>query len=147
MVSKKWYVNKYLLIEPIWVLKRGLEHGNGVQIWIDGSQYESFWQNDKANGKHTFYWPNGRKYKGEWKNLKAEWISITAMQNFTLKFLHDSNGLPNKANEKSSRNCFLPARILDKNCFQIIWEDGLRSDTENIIFQIQIWEGTFYFHF
>ena len=54
-----------MLIEPIWVLKRSLEHGYEVQVWVDGPQFEGYWQYDKANGECTFYLPDGRKHKGE----------------------------------------------------------------------------------
>ena len=46
---------------------------------------------------------DGRIYKGEWKIWKQYEFSIKAMQNSKSRFLHGSNGLPNKANEKSSR--------------------------------------------
>ena len=39
-------INKCLVIEPIWVLKRGLEHRYGVYEWADGRVY-------KASGKRT----------------------------------------------------------------------------------------------
>ena len=40
-----------MLIEPIWVLNRGLEHGYGVFTWPDGSQYEGNWVYEKQHGK------------------------------------------------------------------------------------------------
>ena len=92
-----------MLIEPIWVLKRDFQHRYGVQIWKNQSRYEGNWLEDKANDEGTFYWPNGRKNKGEWENLKSEWIFLTVMQNSKSRFLHDSNGFSNKANEISSR--------------------------------------------
>ena len=29
----------------------GHKEGRGVQVWVDGSMYEGYWKNDKANGK------------------------------------------------------------------------------------------------
>lgn len=69
--------------------KRGLRHGQGLQIWKDGSIYEGYWKesmafgfgrlihmdgdvydgqwvDDKAHGKGTYYHIDGAKYVGEW---------------------------------------------------------------------------------
>ena len=40
--------------------KGNVRHGRGVQQWLDGSRYEGYWLNDKAN-----------IYEGEWLNDKA----------------------------------------------------------------------------
>ena len=63
-----------MVIEPIWVLKRGLEHGYGVYEWADGRVYKGELKENKMHGEETFYFPDGIKYKGEWRNLKAAWI-------------------------------------------------------------------------
>jgi hypothetical protein len=46
--------------------------GRGKQIWPDGSLYEGFWRNDKANGKGRLIHSDGDVYEGDWVNDKAE---------------------------------------------------------------------------
>ena len=45
--------------------------GKGSQCWNDGSMYEGYWKNDKANGKGRLIHANGDVYEGEWWNDKA----------------------------------------------------------------------------
>ena len=47
-------------------------YGKGLQIWKDGSVYEGFWLNDKANGRGRLIHANGDVYEGEWCNDKAQ---------------------------------------------------------------------------
>ncbi|OMJ85428.1 hypothetical protein SteCoe_13271 [Stentor coeruleus] len=46
-------------------------HGKGTHIWKDGSLYEGYWENDKANGRGRLIHSNGDVYEGEWVNDKA----------------------------------------------------------------------------
>ena len=46
-------------------------HGRGIQIWIDGSRYEGYWKNDKANIKGKLIHSDGAIYEGEFKDDKA----------------------------------------------------------------------------
>lgn len=46
--------------------------GRGVQIWPDGSIYEGYWKNDKANGRGRLIHADGDVYLGEWVEDKAE---------------------------------------------------------------------------
>ncbi|CAG9315185.1 unnamed protein product [Blepharisma stoltei] len=46
-------------------------HGKGVQIWNDGSKYEGYWKNDRANGKGRLIHGDGDVYEGEWMDDKA----------------------------------------------------------------------------
>lgn len=48
------------------------KHGKGSQVWKDGSLYEGFWLNGKANGRGRLIHSNGDVYEGEWSNDKAE---------------------------------------------------------------------------
>ena len=48
-----------------------LRCGRGVQVWSDGSYYEGYWDNDKANGKGRLIHANGDVYEGDWKDDKA----------------------------------------------------------------------------
>lgn len=45
--------------------------GRGYQIWADGSLYEGYWKNDKANGRGRLIHADGDVYEGEWKDDKA----------------------------------------------------------------------------
>ena len=40
--------------------------GKGIQIWNDGSKYEGYWKNDKANGRGRLIHSYGDVYEGEW---------------------------------------------------------------------------------
>ena len=82
-----------------------MEHGYGYGefTWPDGRFYKEDFVRGQREGKGKFKWVDGRICKGEWKTWKQYGFSIKAMQNSKSKFLHGSNGLPNKANEKSSR--------------------------------------------
>ncbi|OMJ92067.1 hypothetical protein SteCoe_5272 [Stentor coeruleus] len=46
-------------------------HGRGCQNWIDGSLYEGYWQNDRANCKGRLLHADGDVYEGDWKDDKA----------------------------------------------------------------------------
>ena len=45
-----------------------LRCGKGVQEWTDGTYYEGYWDNDKANGKGRLIHANGNVYEGDWKD-------------------------------------------------------------------------------
>ena len=78
----KWtneiYLNKYLLIEPIWILNMGL--GFGAWIWSiylpDGSQYEGNWVYGKQHGKGLFINGKGIEQEGIWENGKLHGFFI-----------------------------------------------------------------------
>ena len=36
--------------------------GQGTQVWPDGAKYEGDWEDNKANGKGTFYHADGDIY-------------------------------------------------------------------------------------
>ena len=104
-----------MLIEPIWVLKRGLEHGYAEFRGPDGKFCKGNFVRGQREGKGEFKWADGRIYKGEWKTWKQYEFSIKAMQNSKLRFLHGSNGLSNKANEKNQVESSFHIWVL-KNC-------------------------------
>ena len=54
-----------------WNESTGERDGKGVQIWSDGSRYEGFWKNDKANGRGRLIHADGDVYEGEWADDKA----------------------------------------------------------------------------
>ena len=68
-------INKFFFsfILLIFNKKRAFEqkYGKGIQVWKDGSIYEGFWKNDKANGKGRLVHANGDIYEGDWVNHKS----------------------------------------------------------------------------
>lgn len=57
--------------EGEWDLQRNMRDGQGKQVWADGSLYEGYWRNDKANGRGRLIHADGDVYEGEWKDDKA----------------------------------------------------------------------------
>ena len=57
--------------EGEWDANRDVRDGKGKQIWADGSLYEGYWRNDKANGRGRLIHADGDVYEGEWKDDKA----------------------------------------------------------------------------
>ena len=47
------------------------KHGRGIQVWNDGSKYEGYWKDDKANVYGKLYHADGDIYEGEWLDDKA----------------------------------------------------------------------------
>ena len=45
-----------------------MKHGKGKQIWKDGTIYEGFWYEDKANFYGRMIHPDGDIYEGQWKD-------------------------------------------------------------------------------
>ena len=43
-----------------------IRDGRGIQIWLDGSRYEGYWKNNKANGHGRLIHADGDVYEGEW---------------------------------------------------------------------------------
>eukprot|EP00331_Platyophrya_macrostoma_P016829 CAMPEP_0176466106 /NCGR_PEP_ID=MMETSP0127-20121128/37690_1 /TAXON_ID=938130 /ORGANISM="Platyophrya macrostoma, Strain WH" /LENGTH=328 /DNA_ID=CAMNT_0017859201 /DNA_START=25 /DNA_END=1012 /DNA_ORIENTATION=- len=63
-------------------------HGQGRQIWPDGSYYEGSWDNDQANGHGRLIHADGDVYEGEWYNDKAMekenifiWMELSILAN------------------------------------------------------------------
>ena len=57
--------------EGEWNTKTNLRHGKGYQIWYDGSIYEGYWINDKANGRGRLIHADGDIYDGDWVDDRA----------------------------------------------------------------------------
>lgn len=55
---------------------KNLRHGRGIQIWIDGSMYEGYWKNDKANVMGKLTHADGDTYEGQWLDDKAHGIGV-----------------------------------------------------------------------
>jgi hypothetical protein len=47
-----------------WEKNTELRSGLGIQVWQDGSKYEGYWRDDKANGKGRLIHADGDVYEG-----------------------------------------------------------------------------------
>ena len=54
-----------------WNSETNQRFGRGIQTWIDGSRYEGYWVNDKANVRGKLIHADGDVYEGEWLDDKA----------------------------------------------------------------------------
>ena len=59
-----------------WDILTGKRHGRGIQVWLDGTKYEGYFIDDKANKQGKLTHPNNDIYEGEWNNDKAEGFGI-----------------------------------------------------------------------
>lgn len=59
-----------------WQKGTNLRHGRGIQIWEDGTRYQGYFMNNKANMKGKLLHSDGDIYEGGWYNGKAEGFGI-----------------------------------------------------------------------
>jgi hypothetical protein len=59
-----------------WILGTNIREGKGIQVWPDGSLYEGWWKDNKANGKGRLIHADGDIYDGFWKDDKAHGYGI-----------------------------------------------------------------------
>ena len=59
-----------------WSKNYNKRHGRGIQVWMDGSKYEGYWKDDKANKKGKLVHADGDIYEGEWLDDKAHGFGI-----------------------------------------------------------------------
>ena len=57
--------------EGEWLKGTQIRQGQGIQIWPDGSLYEGYWADNKANGRGRLIHADGDVYDGEWRDDKA----------------------------------------------------------------------------
>ena len=69
------YENKSIYFGE-WNIESDQRHGRGIQCWLDGSRYEGYWKNDKANVKGMLYHADGDIYEGDWLDDKAHGIGL-----------------------------------------------------------------------
>ena len=50
--------------EGEWIQNKMIRQGRGKQIWPDGSMYEGWWKDNKANGKGRLIHADGDVYDG-----------------------------------------------------------------------------------
>ena len=55
---------------------RGVRHGFGVQVWVDGAKYKGQWKHNKAHGKGIFWHADGDFYEGEFLNDKSNGYGV-----------------------------------------------------------------------
>jgi hypothetical protein len=59
-----------------WIKATETRQGKGIQIWSDGSKYEGWWKNNKANGRGRLIHADGDVFEGQWKDDKAHGYGI-----------------------------------------------------------------------
>ena len=59
-----------------WLADSDVRDGRGFQIWPDGSLYEGYWSENKANGKGRLIHADGDVYEGAWKDDKAHGFGV-----------------------------------------------------------------------
>ena len=59
-----------------WEKSGNRRHGRGIQVWTDGSRYEGYWIEDKANNKGKLIHSDGDIYEGEWLDDKAHGYGV-----------------------------------------------------------------------
>ena len=59
-----------------WEKNGNKRHGRGIQVWTDGSRYEGYWKEDKANVRGKLTHSDGDVYEGEWLEDKAHGYGI-----------------------------------------------------------------------
>ena len=69
------YENKSIYFGE-WNIESDQRHGRGIQCWLDGSRYEGYWKNDKANVKGMLYHADGDIYEGDWLDDKAHGMGL-----------------------------------------------------------------------
>lgn len=54
-----------------WLINTDIRQGRGTQVWPDGSMYEGYWVDSKANKSGRLIHADGDVYEGDWENDKA----------------------------------------------------------------------------
>jgi hypothetical protein len=58
--------------EGEWLKGADVRDGRGIQIWSDGSRYDGYWRNNRANGRGRLIHADGDLYEGDWIEDKAD---------------------------------------------------------------------------
>ncbi|KAL4444491.1 hypothetical protein ABPG74_016784 [Tetrahymena malaccensis] len=53
-----------------------VRYGKGIMTWQDGSKFEGYFKNSKANGRGRLVHANGEIYEGDWKDDKAHGYGV-----------------------------------------------------------------------
>ncbi len=65
-------VDDEVIYEGQWINAKNIRSGKGLQIWKDGSIYEGWWENNKANGRGRLIHAECDIYEGNWLDDKAD---------------------------------------------------------------------------
>ena len=111
------YENKSLYLGE-WNIQTNKRHGRGIIQWNDGSKYEGYWVNDKANIKGRLLLSSGDIYEGEWKDDKASGHGV----------YHKNNGECYDGeweNDKQSGNGY--EKWPDGSCYKGEYRNGMKN--------------------
>ena len=64
------------LFEGQWIKNSMIRTGRGKQTWPDGSMYEGWWRDNKANGRGRLIHVDGSMYDGMWLDDKTHGYGI-----------------------------------------------------------------------
>jgi len=62
--------------EGEWLVGTDIRQGKGMQVWPDGSMYEGYWKDSKANNKGRLIHADGDVYDGYWQDDKAHGYGV-----------------------------------------------------------------------
>ena len=65
-----------LKYEGQWIANTQIREGRGRQVWKDGSLYEGWFKNDKAQGRGRLIHADGDVYEGFWSNDMAHGFGV-----------------------------------------------------------------------
>ena len=78
LLTHKWTtpinIESGIIYEGYLLISNEQRDGYGIQIWPDGSKYEGYWKENKANGKGRLIHADGDVYEGDWVDDKAHGI-------------------------------------------------------------------------
>ena len=69
-------INSNTIFESYRIVDQDVRLGKGMQIWPDGSMYEGWWQDNKANGRGRLIHADGDVYDGEWLDDMAHGFGV-----------------------------------------------------------------------
>ena len=64
-----------------WDSQTNLRDGRGVVIWANGTRYDGFFKQGKANGRGRIVHSEGDSYDGEWRDDKVHGHGIQQTKN------------------------------------------------------------------
>ena len=101
-----------------WNTANNQRDGKGVQFWADGSKYEGFWKNDKANGRGRLIHSDGDVYEGEWKDDKSHGYGV---------YLHSDGAQYQGDWVEDKQEGFGVEEWPDKARYQGTYKDGMKE--------------------
>lgn len=112
----------------------GKRHGYGEQIWVDGTNYKGYWENDKMSGKGRLEYANGDIYDCNWCDNKAKGFGELAKANGSKYIGEWDNDQPHGEGTESwpdgTEYKGTYARGLKDGKGTYIWSDGTKYEGE-----------------